>query len=184
MFMKSFKTFAVSLVTVMMLCLSFTTLANDNDNKQTDIAPATTAEKEMTRLAGEEFYKQVQDGQKGYTTSQSMEHDVLVSHPSETWYILKEKWMSPLGAIAVLGSLAMVALAYFIVGPLKLGAARTGRTIKRWSRMDRALHWSMAFTFLSLAFSGMTLVWGKHFLKPIISTDAWGNDCLWGEAIP
>ncbi|GLT14007.1 formate dehydrogenase subunit gamma [Vibrio algivorus] len=174
MFMKSFKTFTVSLVTVMMLCLSFTALANNNDNKQTGVAPATTAEKEMTRLAGDEFYQKVQDGQKGYTTSQSMEHDVLVSHPSEAWYILKEKWMSPLGAIAVLGSLAMVSLAYIIVGPLKLSKPRTGRTIKRWSRVDRALHWSMAFTFLSLAFSGMTLVWGKHFLKPIISTDAWG----------
>ncbi len=28
------------------------------------------------------------------------------------------------------------------------------RKIKRWSRLDRALHWSIAFTFLTLAFSG------------------------------
>lgn len=174
MLVKSFKAYAVSLLAVITLCLSFNTLANDNTNKQTGVAPSTTAEKEMTRLAGDEFYQKVEAGQKGYTTSQSMEHDVLVSHPSETWYILKEKWMSPLGAIAVLGSLALVALAYFIVGPLKLSAPRTGRTLKRWTRFERALHWSMATTFLILAFTGMTLVWGKHFLKPVIPTDAWG----------
>lgn len=174
MLVKSFKTLVISTFTVMMLCLSFSSMANDDSNKQTGVMPSTTAEKEMTRLAGDEFYKKVQDGQKGYTTSQSMEHDVLISHPSETWYILKEKWMSPLGAIAVLGSLAMVTLAYFVIGPLNLSAPRTGRKIKRWTRLDRALHWSMATTFLSLAFTGMTLVWGKHFLKPIISTDAWG----------
>ncbi|MBD1575581.1 formate dehydrogenase subunit gamma [Vibrio sp. S11_S32] len=175
MLMKSFKTLVISTFTVVMLCLSFSSMANDDSNKATRVMPSTTAETEMSRLAGDEFYQKVQDGKKGYTTSLSMEHDVLVSHPSETWYILKEKWMSPLGAIAVLGSLAMVTLAYFIVGPLKLSAPRTGRKIKRWSRIDRALHWSMAFTFLSLAISGMTLVWGKHFLKPVISTDAWGD---------
>lgn len=175
MLMKSFKTLVISTLTIVMMCLSFTTLANDNTSKQTGVAPATTAEKEMTRLAGDEFYQKVQDGQKGYTTSQSMEHDVLVSKPSETWYRLKEKWMSPLGAIAVLGSLAVVLLAYFIVGPLKLSKPRTGRKLKRWSRIDRTLHWSMAFTFLTLAFTGMTLVWGKHFLKPVIPTEAWGD---------
>ncbi|MGR5541386.1 formate dehydrogenase subunit gamma, partial [Vibrio campbellii] len=57
---------------------------------------------------------------------------------------------------------------------LKLSAPRTGRKIKRWSRMDRALHWSMAFTFLTLAFSGLMLVYGKHFLKPYIPTELWG----------
>ncbi|MCV5638742.1 cytochrome b/b6 domain-containing protein, partial [Escherichia coli] len=46
--------------------------------------------------------------------------------------------------------------------------------MKRWSRLDRALHWSMAFTFLTLAFSGLMLVYGKHFLKPYVPTEFWG----------
>jgi formate dehydrogenase subunit gamma len=82
--------------------------------------------------------------------------------------------MSPAAAIAIFGSIAMVVLAYYAVGPLMLSKPRTGRKLNRWSRWDRALHWSMAFTFLTLAFSGLMLVYGKHFLKPYIPTELWG----------
>ncbi|CAH8192109.1 formate dehydrogenase subunit gamma [Vibrio aestuarianus] len=131
-------------------------------------------EREMTQLAGADFWKQVRQGEVGYTTSQSPEHGMLISAPGEAWFLLKEKWMSPAGAIAIFGSITMVILAYVLVGPLMLSAPRTGKKIKRWSRWDRALHWSMAFTFLTLAFSGLMLVYGKHFLKPYVPTELWG----------
>ncbi|MDE1232441.1 formate dehydrogenase subunit gamma [Vibrio aestuarianus] len=131
-------------------------------------------EREMTQLAGADFWQQVRQGEVGYTTSQSPEHGMLISAPGEAWFLLKEKWMSPAGAIAIFGSIAMVILAYVVVGPIMLSAPRTGKKIKRWSRWDRALHWSMAFTFLTLAFSGLMLVYGKHFLKPYVPTELWG----------
>ncbi|MDE1314075.1 formate dehydrogenase subunit gamma [Vibrio aestuarianus] len=131
-------------------------------------------EREMTQLAGADFWQQVRQGEVGYTTSQSPEHGMLISAPGEAWFLLKEKWMSPAGAIAIFGSITMVILAYVVVGPIMLSAPRTGKKIKRWSRWDRALHWSMAFTFLTLAFSGLMLVYGKHFLKPYVPTELWG----------
>lgn len=135
---------------------------------------STTVEREMVQLAGADYWRQVKGGIEGTTTSASPEHGVLISVPGQTWFVLKEKWMSPAAAVAIFGSIAMVVLAYFAVGPLMLSKPRTGRKLKRWSRWDRALHWSMAFTFLTLAFSGLTLVYGKHFLKPYIPTELWG----------
>ncbi|MGF1909678.1 formate dehydrogenase subunit gamma [Vibrio kasasachensis] len=132
------------------------------------------AQKEMAQLAGTEFWKEVREGESGYTTSKFPEHGVLISTPGETWFVLKEKWMSPAGAVAIFGSIAMVIMAYVFVGPLMLSKPRTGKKMKRWSRLDRALHWSMAFTFLTLAFSGLMLVYGKHFLKPYVPDDFWG----------
>lgn len=129
---------------------------------------------EMTQLAGADFWQEVRAGEAGFTTSKSPEHGVLISTPGATWYVLKEKWMSPAGAVAIFGSIAMVIMAYIFVGPLMLSKPRTGKKMKRWSRWDRALHWSMAFTFLSLAFSGLMLVYGKHFLKPYVPTEFWG----------
>ncbi|NOH84411.1 formate dehydrogenase subunit gamma [Vibrio sp. 03-59-1] len=154
------------LLAAFLLAFSFPTSAQEQS--------ASSAEKEMTQLAGADFWRQVKDGEVGYTTSQFPEHGMLISTPGQTWFLLKEKWMSPAGAIAIFGSIAMVVLAYIAVGPLMLSAPRTGKKIKRWSRLDRALHWSMAFTFLTLAFSGLMLVYGKHFLKPYIPTDWWG----------
>ncbi|MGF1683506.1 formate dehydrogenase subunit gamma [Photobacterium minamisatsumaniensis] len=164
------------LVTVLMLTLSLSVFASNeaNDNSNTERLGESVVSKEIAAFAGADYWRMVKDGQEGTTTSKSPEHGVLISVPGQTWYILKEKWMSPLGALAIFGSLAMVALTYVVVGPLKLSKPKTGRKIKRWTRMDRALHWSMAFTFLTLAFSGLTLVYGKHFIKPVVPTELWG----------
>jgi len=151
-----------------LMCLAFPPAFAESSGK------ADVAQSEISQLAGADYWRQVRQGESGYTTSQSPEHGVLISKPGETWYILKEKWMSPAGAVAIFGSIAIVILAYIIVGPIMLSKPRTGRKLNRWSRLDRALHWSMAFTFLTLAFSGLTLVYGKHFLKPYIPSELWG----------
>ncbi|HGS4460866.1 TPA: formate dehydrogenase subunit gamma [Vibrio metschnikovii] len=150
-------------------CLSLPLLANEGESTNHNVA-----QKEISQLAGADFWRQVRQGQEGYTTSRSPEHGVLISTPGEMWFVLKEKWMSPAGAVAIFGSIVMVVMAYWLMGPIMLSQPRTGRKLKRWSRLDRALHWSMAFTFLTLAFSGLMLVYGKHFLKPYIPTDWWG----------
>ncbi|MCL9776789.1 formate dehydrogenase subunit gamma [Vibrio methylphosphonaticus] len=151
----------------LLLMLSFGVRAEESKNDK-------VVQSEMIQLAGADYWRAVKDGVEGTTTSASPEHGVLISTPGETWFVLKEKWMSPAAAVAIFGSIAMVVLMYFIVGPLKLSAPRTGKKVKRWSRMDRALHWSMAFTFLTLAFSGLMLVYGKHFMKPYVPTELWG----------
>ncbi|MDA0147565.1 formate dehydrogenase subunit gamma [Vibrio sp. LaRot3] len=150
------------------LCMALSLPASAEDAK------SPVVEKEMTQLAGADFWREVREGQEGYTTSKFPEHGVLISTPGETWFVLKEKWMSPAGAIAIFGSIALVIMAYVLVGPLMLSKPRTGKKMKRWSRWDRALHWSMAFTFLTLAFSGLMLVYGKHFLKPYVPSEFWG----------
>ncbi len=159
----------LSIMTALLLTLPLITVSIPAHAEQGKVA-----EREMTQLAGTEFWQDVRAGEEGYTTSQFPEHGVLISTPGQTWYILKEKWMSPAGAVAIFGSIAFVTLMYIVIGPLMLSAPRTGRKVKRWSRLDRALHWSMAFTFLTLAFSGLMLVYGKHFLKPYIPTELWG----------
>jgi formate dehydrogenase subunit gamma len=155
------------LLAAVMLVLSFGVRAEESKSNQ-------VVRGEMTQLAGADYWRHVKEGVEGTTTSASPEHGVLISTPGETWFILKEKWMSPAAAVAIFGSISMVVLMYFLVGPLKLSGARTGKKLRRWSRMDRALHWSMAFTFLTLAFSGLMLVYGKHFMKPYVPTELWG----------
>ncbi|NLS12589.1 formate dehydrogenase subunit gamma [Vibrio sp. SM6] len=161
------------------IALSGTVLANDATPQ--DAENTTEVQEELYQAVGQDpyqrgtmgFWDQVRQGESGFTTSKGDEHDVLISTPGNTWYILKEKWMSPVGAVAIFGSITMMILFYIIVGPLMLSAPRTGKTILRWTRWDRALHWSMAFTFLTLAFSGLMLVYGKHFLKPYVPSEFW-----------
>ncbi len=62
----------------------------------------------------------------GVTTSRSPEHRVLISVPGQLWFEVKTKWVSPLGAIAIFGSLAMCGLMYWAVGPTKLSNRAPG----------------------------------------------------------
>ncbi|MGL6312617.1 formate dehydrogenase subunit gamma [Vibrio sp. WXL103] len=172
--LKYLSSMLLSLMAAALLTLSMPTLA-EQAQANPPASENSVAQREMVQLTGgPDFWRQVRQGQTGTTSSQFPEHDTLISTPGQAWYILKEKWMSPAGAVAIFGSIAMVTLFYVAVGPMKLSKPRTGRRIKRWTRMDRALHWSMAFTFLTLAFSGLMMVYGKHFLKPYIPTDLWG----------
>ncbi|WP_425244292.1 formate dehydrogenase subunit gamma [Vibrio gelatinilyticus] len=157
----------LSVLAAVLLMLSFGVRAEESKSGQ-------VVRGEMTQLAGADYWRQVREGVSGTTTSASPEHGVLISTPGETWFVLKEKWMSPAGAVAIFGSITLVVLMYILVGPLVLSAPRTGKKIRRWSRMDRALHWSMAFTFLTLAFSGLMLVYGKYFMKPYVPLELWG----------
>ncbi len=166
---KSIQGGVVALTAVLMLMFSLGAFADESEKNT-----MSSAHKEVVGLAGADIWRMAKDGQAGYTTSKSPEHNILISPPGPTWLLLKEKWMSPLGALAIFGSLAMVACAYFIVGPIKLSQPKTGRKIQRWSRVDRTLHWSMAFTFITLALSGLIFVYGKHFIKPIVPTEVWG----------
>lgn len=133
------------------------------------------AEREATGFAGAEYWQAVKNGQEGYTTSRSPEHGVLISIPSQIWFELKTKWVSPLGAIAIFGTLAMCTLMYWVVGPTGLSKPRTGRKLKRWSRFDRVLHWTTATMFLTLAGSGLAIIYGKYFIKPVVTIGVWQN---------
>ena len=123
----------------------------------------------------ESYWLQVRAGEAGRTGSASDEHDVLINVTAERWMLFKENWISPLGAIAIVGSLLLVLLGYIIVGPIKLSAPLTGRKIPRWNRIDRTLHWSMVVVFFTLAITGFTMVYGKDILKPVLSAEVWGG---------
>ena len=51
---------------------------------------------------------------------------------------------------------------------MKLKHAPTGRLIERFSSLERIAHWSTAISFVILALSGLTILFGKFVLLPVI----------------
>ena len=50
----------------------------------------------------------------------------------------------------------------------------TGRLIERFTPGERALHWSMALSFVTLALSGITMLFGKYVLMPVFGLTLFG----------
>lgn len=80
-----------------------------------------------------------------------------------------------IGAIAVLGMLALLAVFYLIRGRIRLEAGPSGRTITRFNAFERFMHWLTAACFIVLALSGLNVTFGKLLLLPLVGPQAFTN---------
>lgn len=71
------------------------------------------------------------------------------------------------GWLVVLVAAAIGAF-YLWKGPIKLHQPPSGRTILRFTALERWAHWSMAISFCVLGVSGLVILFGKHILLPVI----------------
>ncbi|MBB1488562.1 formate dehydrogenase subunit gamma [Oceanospirillum sp. D5] len=157
--------------TVLLLALTAFMFAFSGDVSAADQA----TEKVQGNFAGADYWRSVSDGTEGYTTSQGAEHGQLINVDGERWRHWRNKWISPGGLIAIGGSLGLLVLVYLTLGCMKLDKPRTGRLVLRWGLFDRAMHWFVAITFLTLAFSGLNILYGKHFIPEYFGYDIWKN---------
>jgi formate dehydrogenase subunit gamma len=97
---------------------------------------------------------------------------VLIQPAGRTWDHFHEVTLYWIGAIVILGTLAALAAAYFVLGRLRISAGRSGRKVLRFKAFERFGHWLTAVSFVVLGISGLNITFGKHLLLPLIGNDA------------
>lgn len=104
--------------------------------------------------------------------------NTLINNSGQNWRQLR---MGPVhnigGWFLVLVPLAILAF-FLIKGRVPIEGGRAGVTIKRWSLFDRTLHWFTAITFIILAITGLSLLFGRTVLIPLFGlagNAAWAN---------
>ena len=97
---------------------------------------------------------------------------VLVQPAGRTWDYFHQVVLRWIGAIAIIGTLAALAAAYFFLGRLRIAAGRSGRKILRFKPFERTAHWLTAVSFVVLAITGLNITFGKALLLPLIGPDA------------
>lgn len=117
-----------------------------------------------------EYWREVRDSTKGYTAVVGPETNVLIQSRGETWREIRNGPVITLGAIMVVGMIILLAAFQFTKGGAKL-EHRTGRTVLRWPMVDRVLHWYTAILFIILAITGLSLLWGRIVLIPILGKE-------------
>jgi formate dehydrogenase subunit gamma len=96
----------------------------------------------------------------------------LIRPAGREWREFHQGTMHWVGAIAVLGVLALLTLFYIVRGKIRIDAGPSGRTITRFGSFDRFAHWITAGCFLILALSGLNLTFGKGLLLPLVGPEA------------
>jgi formate dehydrogenase subunit gamma len=124
--------------------------------------------KEMNRISG----RCTLPDQKACTLEQPAGRD---------WRRFHQVTLPWIGAIAVLGMLAVLVLFYLIRGMVRIEHGRSGRTIVRFNSFERFVHWMTAVCFVVLALSGLNITFGKDLLLPLIGPEAFTGWSQWAK---
>jgi formate dehydrogenase subunit gamma len=100
---------------------------------------------------------------------------VLEQPAGRVWDHFHEVTLYWVGAIVILGTLAALAAAYFLLGRLRISAGRSGRKVLRFKAVERFTHWLTAVSFVVLGITGLNITFGKHVLLPLIGYDAFAG---------
>lgn len=131
-------------------------------------------------------WREVQRGDPNFTSLPGREMNVLIQPPArflgqetrttagEAWRQFRNGPMTFYGGWLVVGIAIVILAFYFAFGPVKLHDQPTGRLIKRFSRLDQIVHWSVAISFCVLGITGLLMLFGKHVLLPIIGYTLFG----------
>lgn len=100
---------------------------------------------------------------------------VLMQPAGRTWDYFHEVLLHWGGAVVIVGMLAVLALAYLIMGRLRIEAGRSGRKIVRFKAFERFAHWLTAVSFVLLGLTGLNVTFGKILLRPLVGPDLFSD---------
>jgi formate dehydrogenase subunit gamma len=125
-------------------------------------------------------WRDVKSGEKNYTTLPQHHGAVLIQGPlrfpgqsafataGEAWRNFRNGPLIFYGGWLLIVVAAVILVYYLVKGALKLKHAPTGRLIERFNSLERIAHWSVAISFVILGLSGLTILFGKFVLLPVI----------------
>jgi formate dehydrogenase subunit gamma len=97
---------------------------------------------------------------------------VLIQPAGRVWDHFHEVTLLWTGAVVILGTVGALAVAYLVLGRIRISAGRSGRKVLRFKAFERFAHWLTAVSFVVLGITGLNITFGKHVLLPLIGYDA------------
>lgn len=97
------------------------------------------------------------------------------TNAGEAWRQIRNRWILPSGGWLLIGVVAVILLFYWRMGPFGHHVMGEVRTIERFTRFERTVHWTNAIAFVVLGISGVVMAFGKFFLLPVIGGALFGE---------
>jgi formate dehydrogenase subunit gamma len=107
---------------------------------------------------------------------------ILIQPQGRDWRQFRTRVLTIAGIVAVIGTVIALGAFYLLRGPTRIEAGRSGRRIARYTLLERANHWMVAASFITLALTGLNITYGAYVLRPLIGASAFTALTLWGQA--
>lgn len=118
------------------------------------------------------FWRAVRQGNAGYTAVQGQETGVFIQNGGENWRALRNGPVKFYGTLLLGLMVVVIAVYHAINGSVRIHNKRSGLTVERWSIFERTIHWYTAILFLVMMVTGLSLMFGRYALIPVIGKDA------------
>ena len=120
-------------------------------------------------LNNQPVWSEIRSGQPQYTSIPGRETNMLIQPQGQTWRALRNASCrcTAAGCIALV-FLAIAAFYFVASGAIPLHAPPTGNLLARFTAWERTVHWTTAISFVTLALSGLVILFGKNVLLPLI----------------
>ena len=115
-----------------------------------------------------DYWRMVRDNTNGYSAVKGRETNELIQGSGQNWRQLRNGPIASYGSWMLGLTLAVLALFYLWRGQVELTHPRTGKTIERWTAKERRMHWVTAGLFIVLAVTGLSLLYGRMVLIPLL----------------
>lgn len=128
----------------------------------------------------------VKEGRNNYSSLPDPEAGVLIqpkaqfpfqsraTSAGEAWRQYRNGPLTQIGGWLLILALVGVAAVYLFKGKIRLKEPRTGRLIERFTSLERIVHWTVAISFVTLAITGIIMLFGKYILLPVFGNPLFG----------
>jgi len=119
-----------------------------------------------------EYWREARLGNEGYSAVKGPEANVLIDNGGQNFRQVRNGPIATIGpwvfAVMLLGIAGMFVLSG---GGQKVEKPLSGKRVPRWTGYVRAAHWVMTVTFLLLAITGLSLLFGRAVLIPLLGAE-------------
>lgn len=124
-------------------------------------------------------WRQARTGEPGYVAASGpYTTNTLINNSGENWRQIRNGPIHNLGGLLIILAALGVATFHMFKGRTPIEGGRAGYTVPRWSAFERGLHWFTAITFIALAITGLSMLFGRTVLIPLFghtANAAWAN---------
>lgn len=128
---------------------------------------------------GTDLWRSIRQSVPGSSQAQGIEAAVLINPAGDEWRALRTGPVLRYTGWTMFGIVLALLAFYIFRGPIRIRGGRSGRSVQRWAVWERGLHWYTAILFVIMALTGLSLLFGRVVMLPVLGPGAFG---AWAQA--
>jgi len=128
----------------------------------------------LIKSPGAELWREVRQRDsaiEGTSQVKGVDSGILINPQADRWARFRVGKLVEYGQIALVVVAALILLFYSVRGKVRIEGGLSGKMVFRFSDYERVLHWVLAIIFIFLAVTGLTLLFGRTLLIPVLGHD-------------